>query len=194
MVCTAILPREDIVQHAGQDERITVAEVAERLGISKEAFRKRISRKTLRSEKDADGTVRVYVPSSAPTSGTPDRDGLVETLRNEIGHLRRESERKDTIIMSLSQANAEQACTIGALEAPADTLAERRESSEAVEDAPERAEPSPAAGESSTPAEGVERPPGGDACSGNVLQTNVWRASESYVRYSAAVHWRRRKC
>ena len=48
---------------------------------------------------------------------TPAQDReLVEALRDEIAHLRRESERKDTIIMSLANANAEQARTIRAIE------------------------------------------------------------------------------
>lgn len=52
-----------------------------------------------------------------PQTGVPtDQSELVEAMREEIGHLRRESERKDTIIMSLSQANAEQARAIRELE------------------------------------------------------------------------------
>jgi hypothetical protein len=47
------------------------AGAAERLGITKEAVRKRIARGTLRADKDADGTVLVYVPPSDTTSGTP---------------------------------------------------------------------------------------------------------------------------
>jgi hypothetical protein len=55
---------------------------------------------------------------TGPKSETPptlDRE-LVDALQDEIAHLRRESERKDTIIMSLSSANAEQARTIRAIE------------------------------------------------------------------------------
>ena len=43
------------------DDRLTVAEAADRLGITKEAVRKRIHRGTLHADKDADGTVRVHV-------------------------------------------------------------------------------------------------------------------------------------
>jgi hypothetical protein len=109
----------DAMQDAGRDERLTVADAADRLGISKEAVRKRISRGTLRSDKDSDGTVRVYVPPSDTTTGYGDRGELVEALRDEVAHLRRESERKDEIIMSLSLANAEMSRTIRAIEAPA---------------------------------------------------------------------------
>jgi hypothetical protein len=114
--------RRDAVVDAGRDDRVTVAHAAEALGISKEAVRKRISRRTLRADKDPDGTVMVYVPTSGTTSMTTttagDRAELLQALRDEIAHLRRESERKDTIIVSLSQANAEQARTIRAIEAP----------------------------------------------------------------------------
>jgi excisionase family DNA binding protein len=157
----------DAVQDAGMDERLTVAEAASRLGITKEAIRKRISRGTLRADRDADGTVRVYVPPSETASPTvsEDRAELVEVLRDEIAHLRRESERKDAIIMSLSQANAEMSRTIRAIEAPAsptETPREPRESPTAGAEEPERAEPRPARlgprGEESSPLEGTQRP------------------------------------
>jgi hypothetical protein len=81
------------MQDAGRDERseaVTVAEASERLGISKEAIRKRVSRGTLHAEKDPDGTVRVYAPPSDTTSGTADRAELVEILREQVADLRRE--------------------------------------------------------------------------------------------------------
>jgi hypothetical protein len=71
---------------------MSVAGAAERLGITKEAVRKRISRGTLSSDKDRDGTVRVYVPVSPTSSGTAsgsfDRDELVAELRSRIDDLR----------------------------------------------------------------------------------------------------------
>ncbi len=71
---------------------MTVAEAAERLQISKEAVRKRISRGSLRADKDTDDTVRVYVPSSPTASGTAsgsfDRDELIAELRARIEDLR----------------------------------------------------------------------------------------------------------
>jgi hypothetical protein len=65
-----------------------VAEAAERLGITKGAVRKRISRGTLRSEKDPDGTLHVYVPSSGTAVATFDRDELIAELRALIEVLR----------------------------------------------------------------------------------------------------------
>jgi excisionase family DNA binding protein len=80
--------REDDVQDSGRDDRITVAEAAKRLGITKEAVRKRVSRGTLRSDKDQDGTVRVYVPASGSAAATFDRDELIAELRARIEDLR----------------------------------------------------------------------------------------------------------
>jgi len=67
-----------------------VAGAAERLGISKEAVRKRISRGTMRADKGPDGTVRVYVPASETT----DRSGLVEALRDQVEDLRQRLDRE----------------------------------------------------------------------------------------------------
>ena len=69
-----------------------MAEAAELLEITKEAVRKRISRGSLRADKDPDGTVRVYIPVSPTPSGTAsgsfDRDELVAELRARIEDLR----------------------------------------------------------------------------------------------------------
>ena len=77
----------DNAQDAGQHERMTVAEAAATLGISKEAVRKRITRGTLRSYKGPDGTVYVYVPPSGTPSGTEDRDLLYEELRDRVRYV-----------------------------------------------------------------------------------------------------------
>jgi excisionase family DNA binding protein len=100
------------------EDRLTVEEAARRLGVKEDAIRKRIFRGTLRSERDEDGHRYVFLDASKDRSKDRSKDELVEALRDEIAHLRRESERKDTIIMSLSQANAEMSRTIRAIEAP----------------------------------------------------------------------------
>jgi excisionase family DNA binding protein len=102
---------EDAIRDAGRDERMTVAEAAEALGTSKEAVRKRISRGTLKSEKDADGTVYVYVPYASGTpSGTSsrNRDLLYQEMRDRISYLERQVEeerearrRADTLLARL---------------------------------------------------------------------------------------------
>jgi hypothetical protein len=104
----------DNAQDAGQDERMTVADAAATLGVSKEAVRKRISRGTLRSDKDPDGTVRVHIPPSGTASGTAsatgagDRDLLYQEQRERIAYLERQVEeerearrRADTLLARL---------------------------------------------------------------------------------------------
>jgi hypothetical protein len=102
---------------------VTVAVAAQRLGITKEAVRKRIHRGTLRSDKDEDGTVHVYIPPSGTTSST-DRDLLYQQMQSRITYLEAQVEaerearrRADTIIAQLSQANAALAARVPELEA-----------------------------------------------------------------------------
>jgi hypothetical protein len=89
---------------------VTVAEAAQHLGITKEAVRKRIHRGTLHSDRDEDGTVRVYVPPSTMPSGTtsPDRDLLYQEMQARIAYLERQVEeerearrRADTLLARL---------------------------------------------------------------------------------------------
>jgi excisionase family DNA binding protein len=69
----------------GSEARVTVAEAAERLSITKEAVRKRIHRGTLRSDRAPDGTVMVYVPPSTTAGGTPSSpDGAIDLLYQEM--------------------------------------------------------------------------------------------------------------
>src|SRR3712207_6024303 len=101
----------DAVRDAGMDEHLTVAEAAERLGITKEAVRKRIHRGTLRSDRDSDGTVRVYFPASETPYGTPsspERELLYEEMRERIAYLEHQIEeerearrRVDTLLARL---------------------------------------------------------------------------------------------
>src|SRR5215217_2840521 len=100
---------------------LTVHEAADHLGLTVEAVRSRIKRGTLDKEKDPDGTVYVVVEDGAGDRARPGVDQstdqataqplIVTRLENEVEWLRREVERKDTIIMSLSQS-------IASLEAP----------------------------------------------------------------------------
>lgn len=112
----------------GAATRHTVAQAAGIMGITAEAVRQRLKRGTLPHEK-VGGTVYVLLEERShdrprpddrrDADGTGDRTELVEVLKEEIAHLRRESERKDTIIMSLSQSNADMARMVQAIEAPA---------------------------------------------------------------------------
>jgi excisionase family DNA binding protein len=93
---------------------MTVTEAAEMLGVTQSAIRKRIQRGTIPWDKDAEGRVYVYVDPSEERPETGDswsrdpvpgqsRDDLLEAYKEQVEFLRQELERKDTIIMSLTQ-------------------------------------------------------------------------------------------
>src|SRR5215212_3894026 len=91
-------------------DRITVAEAAQRLGIKEQAIRKRISRGTLRHDKDGDGRVYVYIASEPEekvqgkdTRDDTYRDALVESLQDQNRFLQEELARKDAILMNMTQ-------------------------------------------------------------------------------------------
>jgi excisionase family DNA binding protein len=146
---------------AAQD-RVTIQQAAQRLGVKEDAVRKRIQRGSMRHEKAKDGRVYVWVDAAQDTAqDEPEtsrdeyrdtaQDERVEDLREQVAYLRRQLDeerearrRADTILVQLSAANAEQARTIRAIEAPASE--EASEVAEKVEDSPEEASPRPAAG------------------------------------------------
>jgi len=144
------------------NQRLTVPEAAELLGITAEAVRMRIKRGTLRSERQA-GRVFVLLGSDRPTEHTTERTEptedrtaqLIATLQEQLAEEREARRRADTIIAQLARANEEQARTIRELEAPSEPLSEARESPETVEEEPERAEPRAATVEAQ---EGVQKP------------------------------------
>ena len=144
------------------NQRLTVPEAAEQLGITAEAVRMRIKRGTLRSERQA-GRVFVLLGPDRPTEHTTERTEptedrtaeLIATLQEQLAEEREARRRADTIIAQLARANEEQARTIRELEAPSESLSEARESPETVEEEPPRAEAQPAAGGAQ---EGVRRP------------------------------------
>src|SRR3954471_22191539 len=135
--------------------KYTVREAASLLGTSVDAVRGRLRRRTLDSMK-VDGVVYVLLDEAShdrhadtttsqsdetdrPTAANRDQSELLEELRNQNEWLRREIERKDTIIMSLTQRLPE-------LEAPPEpresttTPSEERDEGELSEQgkAPER--------------------------------------------------------
>ena len=99
-------------------ERYTVQEAAEALGTTVDAVRGRIRRGTLTSVKE-DGVVYVLLgeasrdrhgehssataEGSRPSGPSPEQAELAGNLRDQIEWLRREVERKDTIIMQMAQ-------------------------------------------------------------------------------------------
>jgi excisionase family DNA binding protein len=159
-------------QDTAQD-RVTIQEAARRLGVKEDAIRKRIQRGSMRHEKAKDGRVYVWVDvtrdatqdterTSQDTYQDTTQDERLGDLREQVSYLRRQLDeerearrRADTIIAQLARANEEQARTIRELEAPAEPPTDERESPQAVEEEPERAEPRPATGEAQ---EGARRP------------------------------------
>lgn len=100
-------------------DRFTIQQAAGRLGISEGAVRKRVTRGTLRHDKEPDGRVYVYLDEGA-TRGVdggqdagvdPNSGALISRMEDEIAYLRDENRRKDEIIM-------QQAMTMRALSAP----------------------------------------------------------------------------
>jgi hypothetical protein len=84
-----------------------VPEAAKALGISVDAVRKRIQRGTMPFGKDAEGRLHVYVDPSETGQDT-DQDNeastvLVASLQDQIAFLREELQRKDAILLSLTE-------------------------------------------------------------------------------------------
>jgi hypothetical protein len=130
--------------------RLTVPEAAKALGVTVDAVRGRIRRKTLDSERES-GTVYVWVdraetdrPGPSETSQRPsaDQSELVGELRGRVEDLREQ-------LQAERQAHAEARRIIAGLveRMPAiEASQEAAESPETVEEAPDRAEHRPEAG------------------------------------------------
>jgi hypothetical protein len=155
MVYSIPLVGEDRTGQPGPtNQRVTVPEAAELLGITAEAVRMRIKRGTLRSERQA-GRVFVLLgqvqPTEQPTDRPDEPNALISQMQGRIDSLERQLEEaaerdreNRRIIVALTSR-------IPAIEAPQ----EARESPQTVGDGPERAEPRPATVESQEP---VRRP------------------------------------
>jgi hypothetical protein len=136
-------------------DRLTVAQAADALNISQDAVRKRIARGTIPHDRDETGRVHVYLSPSETVhktvqdTGQDDatktvQDAYIRSLEDQIAFLRRELERKDTILLNLTERIPE-------LEAPS----EARESPQTAEEQQGRGLPRSATGEAQ---EGVQRP------------------------------------
>jgi DNA-binding LacI/PurR family transcriptional regulator len=149
-------------------ERLSVAEAAEAMGVTRDAIHKRITRGTIEHEKGEDGRFYVYVDTSTEGSDTStdmsvDKskvealERLIDSQHDRIAFLERELDRRGDettrlhqIVAGLTQANAQLAAHVPELEAPPQEAAD---SAETVEEAPDRAEP-----HSATAQEGARRP------------------------------------
>jgi hypothetical protein len=136
-------------------DRLTVAEAADALSITQDAVRKRIARGTISHDRDEKGRVFVYLSPSETVHKTDQdtvqddatktvQDAYIRSLEDQIGFLRRELERKDAILLNLTER-------IPAIEAPPETP----EAAEADEEQQGRGEPHSATGGAQ---EGVQRP------------------------------------
>jgi len=174
--------------------RVTVDEAARRLGLTVDAVRKRVQRGQIAHEKDAAGRVRIIldIPDNTSTlrDGRPDtagqatgadaREELIEELRDRVASLERqlqrhgdETERLHQIVAGLAQANAEQARTIRAIEAPS---SQEPQDAETVEEEPERTEYQPEAAGPQADAEPAPEAPESDEA-GHQEEPPAWEAS-----------------
>jgi hypothetical protein len=136
-------------------DRLTIQEAARRLVISEGAVRKRVTRDTLKHDKDDDGRVYVYLDArgrhgiDAGQDEGVDRNSnaLISRLEGEVSFLRDQVQRQQEII-------AQQAVTMRQLTAA--TSQELAEDAETVEQEPEGAEPRAKSGEARNEL-GVER-------------------------------------
>ncbi len=123
-------------------ERLSVPDAAKRLGISEGALRQRINRGTIEHEKDGQGRVYVFVQDTHTKQHDEqysDLSMVVEILRDQVEHLRRE-------LAEEREANRENRRLLAAaleripeLEAPS----EARESPEAASEEPDKGAPPP---------------------------------------------------
>lgn len=95
-------------------DRLTVAQAADALKISQDAVRKRIARGSIRHDRDESGRVYVYLLPSETVHETDQdtaqddatktvQDTYIRSLEDQIAFLRRELERKDTILLNLTE-------------------------------------------------------------------------------------------
>jgi hypothetical protein len=135
-------------------DRLTIQEAARQLGISEGAVRKRVTRKTLRHDKDDDGRVYVYldagdrrgVDGGQDDGVDPNSNALISRLEGEVAFLRDQVQRQQEII-------AQQAVTMRQLTAASQEASEAAETVE--EEAADSVEPRSAAGGAQ---EGARRP------------------------------------
>ena len=150
--------------HTGEpqanQERLTVAQAAVRLGITEGAVRSRIKRGTLQTTKEG-GRVLVVLgggtskANQSPNIGVPgDQSALIEALRDQIQDLRQERDEwreQARVTDRLLSAAMER---IPALEAPQETP----EDAETVEEARESPETTTAPSEDTPPRSSTEGP------------------------------------
>ena len=136
-------------------ERLSVAEAAKALGVTRDAIHKRINRGTIEHEKGEDGRFYVFVDTSTEglelsTDISVDKskvealERLIDSQHDRRASLERELDRRGDettrlhqIVAGLTQANAQLSARVPELEAPQETT----DAAGTVEEAPDSAEP-----------------------------------------------------
>jgi hypothetical protein len=133
------------------EQRLTLAEAAEVLGLSKDGVRMRVRRGTLRSEKGEDGRVYVFVTDQDGTAHETDPQGqveasreLVDTLRSQVEDLRARLDREQDAHAEARRIIAGLVQRIPELEPPAETPTAPPGSPERAAEETERVPPRPA--------------------------------------------------
>jgi hypothetical protein len=122
-------------------QRLDVNTAATVLGISADAVRKRVYRGTLESEKEADGSLFIWLDADALSSGRERAEAdVTQVLREQVDYLRgqlevwqEEARRKDHIIAALTERIPE-------LEPARESTSEPRESPETATEGAEGVE------------------------------------------------------
>jgi excisionase family DNA binding protein len=152
--------------HDSSDNRATVAQAAQLLGITEGAVRKRVERGKLTAERTPDGRLIVNLAAPAATDTTSathdtthDRprqsrgDRYTRSLEDQVAYLRQQLDRRDEELREHRRLLAGLIERVPELEAPA--TQEATEAAETVEEASEGTEPRSYA---PTAQEGVQRP------------------------------------
>ena len=166
-------------------DRLTIQEAARALGISEGAVRKRVTRRTLKHEKEQDGRIYVYldegdrrgVDIGQETGVDPNNNALISQLRDEVAYLRDENRRKDEILM-------QQAMTMRQLTAA---------SSEASSGAAETVEEEPLEEERESPVSSGPTSGGGEIWEELETERARREMAESTLREGMAEEQRRRE-
>jgi hypothetical protein len=122
--------------------RATLREASEELGLSIEAVRKRVKRGSLRSDKDPDGRVYVYLDTggdASPPRAETEGSDLVDELRRQNDYLREQLDIRTEELREHRRLLAGLIERVPELEAPS----EQPEAPETVEEEPGRVEPRP---------------------------------------------------
>ena len=108
-------------------------QAADALGISTDAVRKRARRGTLESEKEADGTVYVWLDGGTPDGtpgGLPPTQAHLDSLEAQVEYLKQIIDTRDRELSEMRRLLAGALERIPELQAPPDTYSEPRESPE----------------------------------------------------------------